>query len=118
MSGDVRPREMNRGRTALERRQVSQWLGSFRMPLDLKDTGVGVGAGRSPDQEDDLVFIANQTLSECPSHKASSAAQQELPDHQDRCGQQFCVNKLAKTSEAAKSVGCTGETRPMVSQAT
>jgi hypothetical protein len=118
MSSEVRSREMNRGGTAFERRRGSQRLGPFRMPLDLEDIGIGMGPGRSPDQEDDLVFIANETLGKCPSHKAGSAAQQELPDHQDRCGQQFWVNKLAKTNQAATGFGCSGNLRPMVLQAT
>jgi hypothetical protein len=84
------------------------------MPLHFADIRIGMLARRAPDKEDDLVSVPSQTLGERLSHEASSAAQQELTDHQNRCRQQICCNKLSNSNGPAKPVGCAGQPAAMV----
>jgi hypothetical protein len=120
MSSEIRASQMDCGVTALERGGIGDWLRTAGMPLDFKDLRIGLRPRRSPDEENHLIPFANKTQSERLSYQSGSAAQQKLPDHQSRCWPQLCWNKLAKANENefVTAVGCSGDLRPTVLQAT
>jgi hypothetical protein len=118
VGSEIRASQMDCGVTALERRGIGDWLGTAGIPLDLKDLRVGMRPRCSPDEENHLIPLANKAQGERLSYQAGSAAQQKLPDHQNRCWPQLCWNKLAKTNGSVTAVGCSGDLRPSVLQAT
>jgi hypothetical protein len=119
MGSEIRASQVDRGVTALQRRGIGDWLRTAGMPLDLEDLRIGMRSRCPPDEENYLITIATKTQGERLPYQAGPAAQQKLTDHQSRCWPQLCCwNKLAKTNGSVTAIGCSGDLRPTVLQAT
>ena len=90
MGSEIGASQMDCRVTTFESRGIRDWLRTVRMPLDLKHLLIGMAAGLSPDQENYLLSLANQTLGKRLTYEAGPAAQQKLPDHQNRYWSQLC----------------------------
>ena len=105
MGSQICARQMDRSVAAFESGGVSHRLRTVRVPLDFENHRIGVGTRRPPDQEDDLVSIAKQTLSKSPSHEAGSAAHQNLPNHlRVAAGNSFAAAGLPQPTEPLKGL--------------